>query len=75
MPTKLTESHLRSIIKTELKKLLREFDTDWVYDYECDELPQLLNDLESGNRQFGSKMEKDFAIRIVKDRMETCSEG
>ena len=71
---KLTESHLRLIIKEEVKRLLREFDTDWIYDYKCHELPDLLNSIQSGEREFYTSMEKDFALRIVKDRMQTCSE-
>ena len=71
---KLTESHLRLIIKEEVKRLLREFDTDWIYDYECNELPDLLNSIQSGEREFDNRTEKDFALRIVNDRMQTCSE-
>ena len=70
----LTETKLRQIIKEELKKvlLLREFDTDWISDYTCEELPGLLNSIN--DREFDTEMERDFAIRIIKDRIQTCSE-
>jgi hypothetical protein len=68
---KLTESKLRLVIKEELKKLLREWDTDWLYDYQCDELEDLLANIDQ--REFESDMEKQFTIRSIKDRIESCN--
>jgi hypothetical protein len=67
---RLTESKLRLVIKEEIKKLLREFNTDWIYDYECDELPDLLNNIDE--RGYVG-MEKDFMINAIKSRIESCN--
>jgi hypothetical protein len=66
----LTESKLRLVIKEELKKLLREFNTDWIYTYDCEDLPDALNNIDE--RGYAGE-EKNFMIKAINSRIESCN--
>jgi hypothetical protein len=66
-------SSLQETYEIEEEQQLNEYDTDFIYDYECSELPELLKDIEAGNRS-SDEYEKRFMIDSVKSRMESCAE-
>jgi hypothetical protein len=79
MALKLSVLHLREIIKEEIrrsKRLLREFDLDWVYDYTEEEIEDLEAKLEQvkkdGTMDRGEKL---LTTRAIEDHLRALKEG
>jgi len=55
------------------RKILKEMDTDWIWDYECDELPDLIERLKTDPMY--DQEEREFYIYTAQSRYESCTES
>ena len=55
------------------KSVLNEMDTDWIWDYECDELPDLIKRLETDPNY--NEEEREFFIYSAQSRYDSCSDS
>lgn len=55
------------------RKILKEMDTDWIWDYECDELPDLIEKLKTDPNY--NQEEREFYIYNAQSRYESCSDS